>query len=122
VPHIADVYGISRNHLLKVAAGLSEQHLIRTFRGKYGGMQLALAPEEINIGQVVDHMEGAVPLVDCAVPPCPILPTCELNHVLQEARQAFLSSLHRHTLADLLAGQRPALLRLLNTAEGSALP
>lgn len=112
VNRVATAYGISRNHLLKVMQGLSEQQLIRTFRGKHGGMQLAAAPQDINVGRVVAHMEGDSPLVDCREPACPILPACELNHVLYQAQQAFIDSLHQHTLADLLR-DRLQLVRLL---------
>lgn len=116
VNRIAEAYAISRNHLLKVINGLAEQHLIRTFRGKHGGMRLAVAPQDINVGDVVAHMEGSGPLIDCRQPPCPILPACELNHALYEARQAFIDSLRGYTLADLLRGKREQLVRLLATA------
>jgi len=122
VARIADAYGISRNHLLKVIAGLSELALVTTRRGKHGGLRLARDPEVINVGEVVAHMEGDTPLVDCGHPPCPILAACTLSGVLQQAHRAFLETLRHHTLADLLDGQRPELVRLLNTAEGNPLP
>jgi Rrf2 family nitric oxide-sensitive transcriptional repressor len=116
VNRIAQAYGISRNHLLKVIGGLTEQRLIDTFRGQHGGLRLASAPEDINIGAVVAHMEGDSPLVNCIDPPCPILPACQLNHALREARQAFIDHLSRYTLADLLHGRQQQLVRLLTTA------
>ena len=113
VSRIAQAYGISRNHLLKVVNGLTEQRLIDTFRGKHGGLQLATAPEDINVGTVVTHMEGDSPLIDCINPPCPILPACQLNHALRAAQQAFIDHLSGYTLADLLHGRQQQLVRLL---------
>lgn len=116
VGRIAGAYGISRNHLLKVMNGLAEQQLIETFRGKSGGIRLALDPADINVGAVVARMEGDSPLIDCGSPPCPILPACQLNHVLRTARQAFIDQLAAHTLADLLQDRQAQLASLLATA------
>ena len=113
VSRIAQAYGVSRNHLLKVMNGLTEQGLITTYRGKHGGLRLALPPADINVAAVVAHMEGDNPLIDCANPPCPILPVCQLNHALREARQAFIDHLSRYTVADLLHGKQRQLVRLL---------
>ena len=110
---IARAYDISRNHLLKVVNGLAEQQLIETFRGKHGGLQLAKSPDSINVGEVVGYMEGRNPLIDCREPPCPILPACTLNAVLDEAKRAFINTLQHYTLADLLEGKRSQLVELL---------
>ena len=40
VAEIADYYGISRNHLVKIVQGLNEHGFVKTTRGKHGGMQL----------------------------------------------------------------------------------
>lgn len=116
VGRIADAYGISRNHLLKVMNGLADLQLIDTFRGKSGGIRLSRDTADINVGEVVARMEGDSPLVDCGSPPCPILPACELNHLLHAARQAFIDHLAAYTLADLLQGRQNKLVRLLATA------
>ena len=53
---IADVvrtFGIAPNHLTKVAYDLSSQRLIKTTRGKGGGLALACPPAAINLGMVV---------------------------------------------------------------------
>jgi Rrf2 family nitric oxide-sensitive transcriptional repressor len=62
ISRIAGAYGVSRNHLLKVMHGLTEQGLVTTFRGKHGGLRLALPPADINVGAVVTHMEGGQPV------------------------------------------------------------
>lgn len=113
INEIAQAYGISRNHLLKVVNGLMEQKLIQTFRGKTGGLQLARAPHKIKVGEVVKYMEGHSGLVDCNEPYCPIQPACTLKHALLEAQQAFYTSLNRYTLASLLKDKQSKLVQLL---------
>lgn len=113
VSRIAEAYGVSRNHLLKVANGLVAGGLVASFRGSSGGLRLAMPPESINVGEVVRHMEGERPVIDCSQPPCPILPACHLQQVLLEAQQDFMARLARYTLADLMRGKRRQLVALL---------
>lgn len=115
VGSIADAYGISRNHLMKVVRELNHRGYIDTVRGKGGGMRLRLPPERINLGRVVRDMESDLALVECfdADNRCVITPECGLRNVLGEALRAFLAVLDGYTLADILTDREP-LQRLLN--------
>ena len=62
VSDIAESYGISRNHLLKVTLNLRRLGLVSTARGRSGGVRLALAPAEINVGSVVRAMGDGFPV------------------------------------------------------------
>ncbi|WP_099868095.1 RrF2 family transcriptional regulator [Pararhizobium haloflavum] len=104
VSDVADSYGLSRNHLLKVALNLGRLGYLTTTRGRSGGIALALPPENINIGDVVRGMEDGFALVECMRPDggtCVITSACRLRVVMREATQAFLSVFDRYTLADL---------------------
>ena len=121
---VADAYGISRNHLNKVAHQLGLTGYVETVRGKGGGLRLAKPPERIGLGEVVRHAEPDMALVPCFAPldaPCPIAPCCGLRGALHEARQAFLAVLDRYTVAD-LAEQRAELRRLLAIPDGGGGP
>lgn len=101
VADIATRYGIARNHLLKVVNKLGQLGYVRTIRGKGGGIELARPPGDIVVGQVVRDMEARLQIIDCHNPPCPLRGACQLKGVLDQAADAFLSVLDRHTLAGL---------------------
>ena len=104
---IARSYGISRNHLMKVAHQLGVVGYVATVRGKNGGLRLARPATAINLGDVVRRMEPDLALVPCFNPAgtCRIRSVCTLKGVLGEALGAFLAVLDRYSLADLLAPQ-----------------
>ena len=65
ISEIAKAYGISQNHLMKVVHNLGKAGYVKSVRGRLGGVRLAKACEEINIGAVVRLMEEDLQLVDC---------------------------------------------------------
>lgn len=102
---IAAAYGISENHLMKIVHHLARQGYVETTRGKGGGVRLARAPEEINIGGVVRGSEEDLALVECfqkGNSKCPIVPACTLPAILHRALSAFFQVLDGQTLADLI--------------------
>ena len=106
IREIADAYGISENHLMKLVHQLGREGFVRTIRGKKGGLELAMPAREIGVGAVFRAMEGNFHLVECFKEggnTCPIAGPCVLSGVLDEALQAFMEVLDRHTLEDLLA-------------------
>lgn len=106
ITKIASSYGISRNHLVKVVHNLATQGFVHTTRGRGGGLALARAPAEINIGEVVRQTEVNFHLVECfdnAHNTCPISAACFLKSGLYEAQRAFIAVLDRYTLDDVLS-------------------
>ena len=105
IAEIATSYQISENHLMKVVHKLAQLGILETQRGKGGGLRLACAPQEINLGAVLRQTEQGQPLVECFDPlhsHCKIARACQLKQVLYQAEQAFYAELDRYTLADLL--------------------
>jgi len=109
ITDIAQAFGISRNHLVKVVHNLSLLGYINTVRGKRGGMRLSRSPEKINLGEVVRHTEGTFDIVECfnsTNNTCPISPVCKLKGVINEAYRGFIGVLDQYTLADILKNKR----------------
>jgi Rrf2 family nitric oxide-sensitive transcriptional repressor len=115
IAEVATAFGISEHHLTKVAHGLGRHGWLANVRGHGGGLALAMAPQQIAIGQVVRRTEGGDLPAACFAQdaaPCAIGTACSLRGVLDEALQAFYRTLDRYTLADLVR-QPQALSRLL---------
>jgi Rrf2 family nitric oxide-sensitive transcriptional repressor len=120
VGEVADAYGLSKNHLLKVANHLAAAGYVQTVRGNGGGLRLAQPAEAINIGAVVRVTETDMNLVPCFCDAggCRIETGCLLRATLSSALRAFLAELDRTTLADLIK-PRPMLKRLLGLEEAA---
>jgi Rrf2 family nitric oxide-sensitive transcriptional repressor len=105
IAEISASYGISRNHLMKVAHQLGVAGYVETVRGRGGGLRLARRIEAIGLGEVVRFTEPDMAIVSCFKPinaPCAIRPSCVLRQALQKSRDAFMSVLDDYTLSDLV--------------------
>src|SRR5947208_2778252 len=74
IQQIAERYGISRNHLMKVANRAVQAGYVQGVRGRAGGLKLAREPKEIGIGEVLRALEDWR-MVECFEPAtnrCPI--------------------------------------------------
>ncbi len=105
IQEIAEQYGISKNHLMKLVHELGRLGYVETIRGKNGGLRLGRLPEQITVGNIVRDMEPDMELVECfrtAGGQCRIVTDCVLRPALEAARDRFLDTLDLYTLADLL--------------------
>lgn len=124
IQEAAEAYGISRNHLMKIALELGRHGFIETVRGRGGGLRLARPAAEIRVGAVLRMTEDSFALVECFDVDhnrCVITGACRLRGALREALQAFIEVLDGYTLADLVA-QPDALRRQLGGLSGYAAP
>jgi Rrf2 family transcriptional regulator, nitric oxide-sensitive transcriptional repressor len=111
----ANSYGISRNHLTKIANELVRGGFLEAVRGRSGGLRLSREAKDISVVEVFRFCESSSPLVECFNPKtnqCVITPFCSLSHILYAAEQAFQNELAKHTLAD-LSNHREKLAQIL---------
>jgi Rrf2 family nitric oxide-sensitive transcriptional repressor len=115
IEEVADRFGISKNHLMKVAYQLGQAEYLETVRGRNGGLRLGKAPDQIVVGEVVRTMEPDFAVVECQNPAgyCKIAPCCTLRFAMREAVEAFLEKLDQYTLENLLR-PKAKLRRLLD--------
>lgn len=114
---ISTAFGISLHNLGKVVNLLGRAGWLDLKRGRGGGATLARPPAEIGVGAVVRSVEPDFFVVECFDRDrntCPIAPACGLVAPLAEARGAFLTTLDRYSLADVMPERsRPQLVALL---------
>ena len=118
IEEIARSYGISKNHLMKVAHQLCVAGYVETLRGRHGGLRLGKPAKAIRLGEVVRHTEPDMAIVMCFEPvnaDCAILPSCVLRKALQRASAAFIDVLDDYTLGDLVK-PRTSLQAMLSIA------
>lgn len=119
IAEVARRYGVSRNHLVKVAQTLIQAGFVESVRGRRGGLRLAKKPAEIGLGAVVRATEDNFALVECFDRKrncCVVMPACGLRQPLEQAVSAFLSTLDGYTLADTVQspGRMTRMRRLLD--------
>lgn len=108
IEETAAIYGISRNHLMKVANQLTRAGFLRAVRGRSGGLTLARDAGQIRLGDVLRTTEPDFALVECfgkqkdPASFCPISCQCRLRGILSAALDAFMATMDSHTLADLV--------------------
>lgn len=104
IEETADLYGISRAHLMKVVNQLTRAGYLKATRGRSGGLALAKRPNAITLGDVIRATEPDFALVECftADNKCLITPRCRLRGALNKALTAFIQTLDGYTLADLI--------------------
>jgi len=132
ISDIASSYHISKSHLTKIIHQLGQLGYIESVRGKNGGIRLAYAPKDINLGVLIKKIEPDFDLVECFATPvssddrksrstglpitlineevnksvgCVITPVCQLKGVFFEALTAFITVLEKYTLADIIKNE-----------------
>ncbi len=104
---------------MKVAQNLAARNVVKSLRGRGGGLRLARPPGQIRIGSVARPLEAASALVECfpgGANECLVTPSCKLKGMLREAQEAFFCILDRYTIDDLEGGNKGLQVLLESTA------
>lgn len=117
ISQLAEAYSISVHHVRVVVHKLGQAGYINSTPGKGGGVELALKPDEILIGEVIRSTEKDFFIVECFNPQgkCTIVKACRLKHILGDALNAFIDTLNQYTLAD-ITDNRHEIVRQIKVA------
>ncbi|MEZ6233440.1 MAG: Rrf2 family transcriptional regulator [Phycisphaerales bacterium] len=117
VAEMAAGFGVSANHLTKAVQQLQALGWVATTPGRSGGVEMAADPRRVRVGDVVRAIEPDLNIVECfrTDGACPLDGPCLLTGVLRDARAAFMASLDRVTLHDLVHRRQAKLTRVILT-------
>lgn len=102
---IAERQRVPRVFLTKIVAQLASHGMLRTQRGKGGGVMLGKAPDDINLLAVIETFEGSLQFNQCAhdAKCCGLSEGCAIRGFWRTAEKHLKGFLGARTLADLLA-------------------
>lgn len=108
---VAGRQDISEKYMENIVKPLVASGLLTGIRGKGGGYRLGRAPEQINVKEVLELMEGPLVPVACLDPgasaKCPRMSGCRTLPMWKELNAAIDSCLSRYTIRDLMKAQEP---------------
>lgn len=109
VADIARAHSISELFLFKLIKPLVEGGLLKTLRGRHGGIRLGKPADQITLLDAVRLTEESFALAECfegGDTTCPMVFGCDLSAALNEALEAFFDVLDHYTIADLATKRR----------------
>ncbi len=99
---IADKQGVSEAYIDQLLIPLRTNGLIRSFRGRRGGYQMAVDPRKLTVLEIVEALDGKLTIIDCLEKEnCDRLPGCAARTVWEEANNSLRKTLASTTLEDL---------------------
>jgi Rrf2 family transcriptional regulator, cysteine metabolism repressor len=101
---IADSQDISGKYLSQIVISLKTARLVNGIRGSKGGYMLARSPNQINVQDIVDVLEGDLEITDDSKDPalCSKASHCVSQEVWRKLGRAMAETLSAITLDDLL--------------------
>ncbi len=122
VAAISQAYNMPHSTVMKIVSELVRLNYVESFRGRFGGIRLAVPARDISLGAVIRLMEESFELAECGS--CVLSPRCKLKGIFSEAVEAFMKVLDSYNLADLI-NEKPEItgaLNLISTAQISECP
>jgi len=95
-------------YLEQIVMPLRRAGLLNSLRGAHGGYMLARRPQDINVGDIIRALEGAIVTIPCVTEesgvPCGREDICAVRAVWEDVRARVVAALGSMTLAGLLDG------------------
>ena len=105
---IAKRQDLSVKYLEQLIIPLKAAGYIRSVRGARGGYTLARKPDKINVGQIIQVLEGGLSLVDCVEDArvCEREKNCPTRDIWLRMSERLMEELSSLTLSDVLDGKK----------------
>jgi Rrf2 family nitric oxide-sensitive transcriptional repressor len=110
ISEITEYFDISRNHVMKIVQKLANEGIIKSVRGKRGGIKLGKAAKDIDLRTIIELMEVTLKPVDCETQPCRLNPGCKLKKILFKGQEQYMEYVGQYTVADLTKLSRSELI------------
>lgn len=105
IREIAQNQEISEKYISRLIIELRKANFVKSIRGINGGYTLARNPEEINILEVLETMEGPIAIVECAQSNkkvCNREAACPARQMWTQINQKIRETVAQYTLKDLI--------------------
>lgn len=102
---IANRQDISEKYLESIVKDLVKNNVVTGLRGKGGGYRLCHAPDQINVGDILQYMEGSLAPVSCLEAgnsPCSRAVHCRTLQFWHGLDEVISRYTHGFTIADLM--------------------
>ncbi|MFH1542523.1 MAG: Rrf2 family transcriptional regulator [bacterium] len=99
---------IPRPFLRKISQQLSKKKILRSYKGKSGGFELAIKPKDIFISDVAEVFQGRLDVVECFTQGkiCPNTKTCSLRFKLKQISQQVAEEFAGISIVSLIADRK----------------
>ena len=100
---IAEGTDVTLRFALKILNKLVGAELVRSYKGISGGYELAARPEEINLRQIVETIEGPVGISKCLHEDCGCSTCdCKVKNIYADIAQMVNEKLASHTIDEFM--------------------
>ena len=101
---IATQQNIPLPFLAKIISQLVVRGILETVRGASGGVSLARPPNQINMREIIEAIDGPITLNRCTRNPsdCKQMASCPFCEIFVDAQMALTSRLESTTLSDMV--------------------
>ena len=108
VSDIQNALKMPRPFLRKILQTLQKKGILSSFKGKGGGFQLAMPPDQIYLTDVMEAFQGPIKLTECLFRKkiCPKVKTCPLKKKIDKIQKYVAEELRSVTLSEILIEEK----------------
>ncbi len=101
---VAKKLNLLQNLVIQLIGNLREKGWVESTRGPSGGIKLIKDPEEIDLKEVIELVDGPIMITRCLIndKPCGDKPSCHLRGIWLKAQKKMVDELEQVTIKDLL--------------------